>query len=198
MEENEKKLSTIGWITRISALLAIVCFFFPFCTVSCSGQSYDITGTDIAFGMKFGEYQSDGYLQFTLLLLVPVLVLALSFLTQKTAAYIVGIAGTVVDLILMFQFTGKLKEETQSLYCTMEYSSFFYLNILCHLLIIGCSIGFFLWRGSGTHMGNYAEKQEDDKWRVSEKASGRMFCTKCGEPLKEGSLFCTKCGHKVE
>lgn len=210
MENNEKKLSTIGWVVRIAALLATVCFFFPFCTVSCSGQSYDITGTDIAFGISIGDYQSEGYFYFLFLLLIPILVAGLSFTSRELASQIVAIIGSGIDLILMIRFASKLNEEVESLYCTAEYSIFFYLNILCHLLMIGCSIGLLKWKFSGNQVNKNWINEEipgdvpfkesranDQKQPPQMKPIGRTFCTQCGEPLKQGSLFCTKCGHKV-
>lgn len=208
MEEKEKKLSVLGWVIRIAALFAAVFFFFPFCTVSCSGQTVEITGKDITFGINVaGEYQSDGYIYFILLLLIPILVFALSFY-KSAPIWIAMIAGSAVDLFLMVDFGGKLSKEVESFYCTAEYSTTFYFNVICHLLIIGSAGAFLLSNQSGT--GNSGEKEYSKKVSAQDndnnssqtqgprmKPAGRTYCTQCGEPLKVGAVFCTKCGNKL-
>lgn len=40
------------FLPKILVLIGLICFFFPFMSVSCAGQKRDITGTDMIFGDK--------------------------------------------------------------------------------------------------------------------------------------------------
>lgn len=50
--QNGTQHNTLGGviIAKIIVVIALICFFFPFMTVSCAGSSHEITGTDMIFG----------------------------------------------------------------------------------------------------------------------------------------------------
>jgi len=64
--------------------------------------------------------------------------------------------------------------------------------LVIFLIIIGGSIGFFVYVKNKKNKSSHKEIKEE---KSKEIKSSEKHCTKCGHPLKKGSKFCTKCGN---
>ena len=98
---------------RLLALIAIICFFFPFMSVSCGQYSTEISGTDMIFGDSsiseqiedFSEGESDGSLFNWFILLAGLFALGgVVHLKSKEAAEASGLS---VLFLFIFRVTAK-------------------------------------------------------------------------------------------
>ena len=75
-------------IIKILLFFTIITFFMPFFSVSCSYNTedggIDFSGLDISTGKYIGDYRQNGNLLGFILVISPVVLLALSFLIDKT------------------------------------------------------------------------------------------------------------------
>ncbi len=98
---------------RLLVLIAIICFFFPFMSVSCGGYSTDISGIDMIFGDSsvseqveyYSDGENDGSLFNWFILLAALLALdGLVNLNSKSAAESSGYSAL---FLIIFRITAK-------------------------------------------------------------------------------------------
>lgn len=108
-KETSEKDFTLGCfifaLPRILILIGIICFFFPFITVSCAGENVKITGTDMIFGDKeiveeAEDYSGDDESIFNWFVLLAGLCAAGALIKPKEA-------GSASIFLLIFRFTAK-------------------------------------------------------------------------------------------
>lgn len=115
---DEAKTQKIGFlaVTKILILIAIICFFFPFMTVSCGGQQIaSVSGTDMIFGdstvshevteyaEKQGETEEDGSLFNWFVLAAGVCAVFALFTTKNSG----GEALFSAIWLIVFRFNAK-------------------------------------------------------------------------------------------
>jgi len=127
------KLSNGYKVSSPGAALVILCFFMPWLFVSCSGQTAEISGLELASGatINFGftAQQLDGQPILFLVLLAAFGVLALAYfafkrgsLTQNMDGYGVVALGAVPLLIMFSQFSGfKSQAAQQGIYVEYQF-----------------------------------------------------------------------------
>lgn len=99
-------------ISRSAAILLIVCFFFPWVTIACSGIEITATGYELATGIDAEELgssssseQGDGEAAYFLIPFLAIAVLGVSFTSLSIAriayfaAGVVGIGFMVLEMI---------------------------------------------------------------------------------------------------
>lgn len=73
-------------------------------------------------------------------------------------------------------------------------SSIGIIILVIFLIIIGSSIGFFIYTKNKKNKSHKESKEEKSK----ETKASEKHCTKCGHSLKKESKFCNKCGYKLK
>lgn len=134
------------WVARALALIAIIAFFLPFCTISCSGQEVDtVNAAEIAAGKEIefmGESEwVDGDPKAFILLALPLVVLLMSFYKKQIITSTVYIAQAI-GILLYNRFLFDTIETTCSDYgCTVHSEIGYMLFQLYGWLIILLGIG---------------------------------------------------------
>lgn len=139
-EEKEKK--PLITIKRIFRLLLLVCIAFVFCPmfmVSCSGQEIEVDVMTAVGGMSlYGEPVVKPHPVMLLLLLIPVIILVLSFVKKihgKKIAWC-SVVGLVVDSVLWIIFKKTVEKIAGENFCTCETTGWYYANMIVIVLSI--------------------------------------------------------------
>lgn len=163
-EENSKPTITVAQnetsgsahsaalIGKIAVLIALICFFFTFMSVSCSGQTREISGTDMIFGDKSVTQEveaqageSSGLFNIFVLLSA---VSGIAAVAIKKSGISFKLSGLSAILLLIFRFSAKsyykiggesLKEWEKN---GMDISFGFPLYLAIILFIVGAV---FIW-----------------------------------------------------
>ena len=224
MENNEIKKNGIS-VKKVLRFLSFVCLVMLFCPsflVSCSGQPMNI---NVFVGIAGIDYEGSKIVQgnplLVLCILLPVVVLFLLFVSKsadhKTAGIIAGCSA--LDMFTWFVFRSRVEDIARSSYCTFQSTTWYYVNILALLLMIGLSVMSIMRKAqldiplgtllSGVTGGMAAGAAPD---RMSGSAgqfiSGTEikmlkpeniigYCPKCGTPVGKGNRFCMNCGAGV-
>ncbi|MBQ6481664.1 MAG: hypothetical protein IJI45_11145 [Anaerolineaceae bacterium] len=128
MEKNKITQSvkkSFPWIARVLALIAILAFFLPFCTVSCSGQKLDtMSASEMAFGKEFsvmGETEKiDGDAKVLVLLLLPLVVIGCSFIKKHIVSFITYVAEAISLLLYNNYILKSVKEACEQYNCALH------------------------------------------------------------------------------
>ena len=191
MKDVVKKLSPAAFV------LALVCFFLPFVTFSCQGQTVaSLSGIQLATGTKiqqpqvFGlpkEHKVDAEPLAAVALLSVLAALVLSFLRGKKWG--VGSAAlAALGVILLAALKSKLDGDTLRQgegIVQVSYGAGYYLCLVFLLSAVGASI-YTLMAGKGNRMASPLT------------AGDTKFCTQCGTQNAASNLFCKKCGSKFD
>ncbi len=139
-EEKEKK--PLITIKRIFRLLLLVCIAFVFCPmfmVSCSGQEIEVDVMTAVGGMSlYGEPVVKPHPVMLLLLLIPVIILVLSFVKKihgKKIAWC-SVVGLVVDSVLWIIFKKTVEKIAGENFCTCKTTGWYYANMIVIVLSI--------------------------------------------------------------
>lgn len=137
----EKFRKNIPVIVRVAAILMLVCYFIPFCTVSCEGEVLArMTPLEMTTGKEIeGEYVG-GEATVCILIVLPVLALCFSFLknmSAKSTLYILSGAGILVA-INVFLVNGK--NEASEFGCDFTPGVGYYLFFIYGLFMIVAGI----------------------------------------------------------
>lgn len=113
------------WVARVLALIAIIAFFLPFCTVSCSGQDLDtVSAAQMAAGKEFSAMgqseRVDGDAKVFVLLLLPVAVIGFSFIKKHIVGFVAYIAEAIAVLAYNSYLLNEAKEACQAYNCTVR------------------------------------------------------------------------------
>ena len=128
MEKNQISQTvkkSFPWIARVLALIAILAFFLPFCTVSCSGQELDtMSASEMAFGKEIssmGQTQKvDGEAKVLVLLLLPLIVIGCSFIKKQLVSCISFVAESVLVLLYNNYLLKSLREVCADYNCSVR------------------------------------------------------------------------------
>lgn len=136
--QNEKK-GPLELIVRIAALISIICFFVPFASVSCAGQKIDISQIQL---VKGDETVGDGSFWILLFLVLPIVVLIISFIkTMSLAAKtIISVIGGAAEIFWLIYLQVRLKNLCSEMYADVSFSLFYWLDLIGWLLIAGIYI----------------------------------------------------------
>lgn len=189
MKDVVRKLSPAAFV------LAFVCFFLPFVTFSCQGQTVaTLSGFQLATGTKiqqpqvFGspkEHKVEAEPLATLALLTVIAGVVLGFLRERK--WSVGSAAlAVLGVILLAALKSKLDGDALRKggeIIQVSYETGYYLCLTFLLAAAGTSI-YSLIPGKGV--------------RIASPLNGgdAKFCTQCGTQNAASNLFCKKCGSK--
>lgn len=110
ISENKTSLGGV-LIGKILVLVALICFFFTFMTVSCAGETRKVSGKDMIFGDSSitdsieKQYSSHSTL-FNIFVCASAVsgIAAIGLRKRKTSAVLAGVSGV---LLIVFRFTAK-------------------------------------------------------------------------------------------
>lgn len=199
LQEQSKRKVSLG--VKVTSFFLMVFFFFPFCTVSCSGTSVEVTGAKAAFGTEVMGRQVDGKAVCALLLLIPLLILilySLNFISGKLLAMLTA-AGAVVDLIILFSFKSEITKMAEQAYSEVEFSFGYYGEVLLNIVLIILAVLYY--KGASSSEATESTQpfmiQHEPREEQKSVASGSV-CKYCGTPAKTGNAFCMNCGKAIE
>lgn len=123
----------LEWVIRILSLLLILCFFIPSFAVSCSYQTVNINGVQLAMGIsnEYGRISSPQPV-ILLVLLIPAVIIILSFASkiEKTVLRISSICLFGFDVLTWIVISVAVAKYCAENYCELEYKAGFVLSIL--------------------------------------------------------------------
>lgn len=136
----EKMKRYLPIILRLLALVSVVLFFFPLCTVSCSGEEIGISGIKATFGFEeeMTGQEVEGNFGFILALVLPLAIFGVFFVKNKKFEryreyLIAGLAAIV--LIMLYVFKKTVEEEVGS-YATVAFTAAYKLDVFVNVVII--------------------------------------------------------------
>ena len=139
LQEENKTYGSIkkSTILKITSIVLAVVFFFPFFTVSCSGQSVSFSGFDLAFGKNIEGMQSQSAPVLLILLLLPVAAVIISYLKKSElidkAVYAIS---SIICFVTLMITNNQLSQYASEHYCTATAQIGFYLSCIGHLIVI--------------------------------------------------------------
>jgi len=191
MKDVVRKLSPAAFV------LAFVCFFLPFVTFSCQGQTVaTLSGVQLATGTKirqpqvFGppkEHNVDAEPLATVALLSVLVGVVLSFLKGKKWG-VGSVAAATLGVILLAALKSKLDGDALRQggeVLQVSYGAGYYLCLTFLLAAAGTSI-YSLVTGKGNRLASPLTTGDT------------KFCTQCGTQNADSNLFCKKCGSKFD
>ncbi len=191
MKDVVKKLSPAAFV------LALVCFFLPFVTFSCQGQTVAsfsgiqlATGTRIQQPQAFGppkEHKVDAEPLATVALLSVLAALVLSFLRGKkwgVGSAALAALGVILLVALKSKLDGDALRQGGGV-IQVSYGAGYYLCLAFLLSAVGTSI-YSLMAGKGDRMASPLTTGDT------------KFCTQCGTQNAAANLFCKQCGSKFD
>ena len=147
---------------KIAALVAMVCFFLPLCTVSCSGEEVEITGTRATFGIEAMGEKVDGNIFYALILLAPAVVLLLPLKEDISSALLFG-GCAVVHLITLNSLKSGVEKQAQQMYATASTTGAFAVAYLAGLCILICAaLWFWVIRQEGKNTAAAESRGDGD------------------------------------
>lgn len=199
--------------------LALVCMVFVFCPsflVSCSGQEVEIDVMTAVNGLSlYGKPVTEPQPIMVICLIIPIVIVALTVIKglsgRKTAG--VTLVISAVDLVAWHTFKSTVESLAQENYCTMEVTSWYYMNFASLICISIISILVVIKKVdmSADLRSSYINKPPFVSFpKVSDKVSQlketlnsirpeetQSFCSMCGKAIPNNSNFCIDCGHPV-
>jgi hypothetical protein len=176
--------------------LAIICFFLPFTTLSCSGQKIEtfsgiqlVTGTEIQEPVPFGQAKTKRVNPEPLALLAFLSLvggLGLSFFRARGTTGASAVAGGLACLFLLAlksNLTSEVSKQAQGL-IQISFEPGFYLALIFSLLAAVLSAYFLFF------------DVKEAPLPVPRHSVGPRFCTQCGSKNGGENLFCEECGTK--
>lgn len=149
MNNQKNFVFNIKHMLRIITFVVIVFVFCPAFSVSCYGQSLDISAMDIAFGIKM-RYQSyeeqvvEAQPVLLVTLIIPIVILVALFLkdqkcNQKTKSLITAICSGI-DLVVWIIFKIEVKKAAQEYGMTYSTEIIYYLNFILLIVLLVFSL----------------------------------------------------------
>jgi len=183
-------IKKIARVQKILSLILLVCFFFPFFTVSCGGEDITITGFDTVKGLNTMGEKEEGNPLCLLLLLIPLVIfLIIKFLNDTKKAFLyTALLGTADFCGLLMLKSGFAKKVNKAAGGLIEVKSKFgySLSLLISLAIIILGI-----------YGIYKLKDNVREFKDVRDEEVTEYCMNCGNPLLRSDRFCTKCGCSI-
>lgn len=98
-----KKAKKKTWL-RVALVLALVCFFFPFCTVSCGSESIQASGFEAMIGSREDDLAANAFL--IIALITTLGTLALSFAENASIPTATAVfSGVSAFMVFLFRVT---------------------------------------------------------------------------------------------
>lgn len=147
-EVQENQSGKIRSVMKTVSVALMVMFFFPLCTVSCSGNTIEVSGSKATFGMEIMGEHLDGNILCGLLFLIPALILTVLFIKALKIHYtaIIAAIGAVTDVVVLIAFNGKVTSMAEEAFCTAEFTWVFYGMVLLNIILM--PLAYFLYRES--------------------------------------------------
>ncbi len=182
-------------VTKIFLVILMVCFFFPFCTVSCSDVGQEVTGLDAAMGMVIdlgemdsfmtGEEKVEGNLLFGLLFVLPVIMLVsiLAIKEKNTISSIILLIGGGIDIVLLQLFkqevTKYVETEMEGL-GSISYEPAYHLEIALNILLVVAGVLLLVCKTKKTERDKGSiplDKRHESRVKPMEKEAEKIFKT---------------------
>lgn len=205
------KVDTKGSISirkaiRALGLLALIFVFCPSFMVSCSGETVKINGLKALTGVEFmGEHveKSSHPLLALVLILVPVLIMVLTFLKNKTDKTVGGyiLCATFVDLAAWFRFKNVTEKFAEENMCDFETTGWYSVNLIVLLAVM--VLGIMVLAGVKKLDNGQVEAVVEGGVQPAEaqaeaQTEAPTVCPQCGAKIEKGAAFCGACGAKIE
>ena len=117
-EDDTKK--NLSMVKKIILIALEICFFLPFCTVSCGNYSIDISGFTATFGSSEYDMDIGAAIYPGILFILPIIALILIFKAQsdrteksERLSNNFSLATGCIDLIVLFAFYAQITSEVQ-------------------------------------------------------------------------------------
>lgn len=203
-EELSIKVETKGSISirkalRALGLLGLIFVFCPSFMVSCSGETVKINAFKALTGVKFMEEKVEGSshpLIALVLILVPILVIALTCLKNKTDKTVAGyiMVSTVVDLVVWYRFKAVTQKLAEDNLCEFEKTGWYTVSLIVMFAILVLAVMVL----AGMKKLDNVPVEPGSAEAIEPAADASKFCAQCGAKLEKGAAFCGSCGTKVE
>lgn len=140
LQDCEKNMN--GSIVKLITVVLMIMFFFPLCTVSCSGQTVDVNGVKATFGMDVLGQHIDGNLFCGLLFLIPCLILVIFCIKKMSIDYkhLLTLIGGIISAIILFVFKSKITNLAQEAYSEAKFTGCYYGEVIGNILLIILSL----------------------------------------------------------
>lgn len=193
-------------ISRSGLILAILFFFFPWVTVSCSGNEvFTFSGIDLAIGKTVevpedflsGKTHKDNVreIRATIGFAIGIIGILLSFLirkerVQKVILSICGGIGGIFLYLLKIKMDREILKEGGGM-LSIDYHFGFYVSLFLFLIV--CITGIVsLTSGFEKNYKNYIIPVF-----TSQGLPKPSFCSQCGTKVSPDDAFCSECGHSL-
>ena len=131
----------IGMGIKIILILLIACFFLPMCTVSCSGVSEEITGVETTLGLEIYGEKIEGNLFCGLLVLIPVVLLILTFAIKNQHNLVhSNIIGALINIVILVVYKMRISKLAEENWATVKFEFGYYLEFALNILLIVLAI----------------------------------------------------------
>ncbi len=175
-----EKVSLWKILYRICCVVLLVSFFLPAMKVDLGEfGGYSFSFADIAFGIE-------GEMSRVLLLILPALMIAISFVNTKWKYISYGInILSLIGFIILLPYIDDFTMGLNPLKPQVGYIVYF----------IGMVIADYF-----NEKLKKAEERIDEEKKMAEEAASYsdLTCPQCGAPLKINAKFCEKCGVRLE
>lgn len=182
-------------IIKILVLVAMVCFFLPFITVSCSGDSITATGVELMTTVSFRdeikevfeEHSTPNYV-LAIAFVLGVVSLVLTHSSSEENRRLLGAGGCSIGsaIFLIIFRTGFFRfYELNGYedYLHVEYRAGWILSLIAFICAAGCAFIVALKTDLPATKG--AAQPAEKEMRS---------CQSCGAPVKQANRFCPRCG----
>lgn len=132
-------------VSRSAAILIVICFFFPWVTISCSGIEITASGWELATGVQeegqqVDEEQAEGDALYFIVPIVAIVVLGASFLTfgmARMAYFAGGAVGLAYMAYVYFDFQSDIDEAAQQgIALDLDFEIGWWLTLLAFLAVL--------------------------------------------------------------
>lgn len=200
-------------IIRIISIIAIIFFFIPAFTVSCSGQDISVSAAHVLVGYEIQDYGqiADPNIAAILFLLFPVVMLVVTFIKALDlhVSYIVETAVSIINFIAWIIFRSKVASFASENMCEFKSGIAFYIDLLLMLVSAGLSIAiianrladeedsyddYYEPRRIPSRTGNSRMQATTRAPRSSSGGASTWECPECGNIVDGRGRFCPECG----
>ncbi len=154
----EKFRKSIPVIVRTAVIIIVVCYFIPFCMVTCDGEVLtQLSPLDMTKGREIEDEKVGGEPMVLLLLILPLLVFCFSFIKNNTARAALYTADGVALLVAVNVFLSKAREMAEEFWCDVSPDIGYYLFMVFSILIVAVGIIDFIPEQTNSATSNNQE-----------------------------------------
>lgn len=141
----EKFRKSIPVIVRTAVIIIVVCYFIPFCMVTCEGEVLaQLSPLDMTKGREIEDEKVGGEPMVLLLLILPVLVFCFSFIKNNSTRAALYTADGVGLLVAVNVFLSKARETAKEFWCDVSPDIGYYLFMVFSALMVVVGIISFI------------------------------------------------------